>query len=80
MAEPLWALPAVAAYAAQVQIKTLFQWARRGHITPLAENGCFDLREILAYVERRNYDMAIAVRKRRGETRGTVIADDPANL
>lgn len=68
--EPYWALPDVAAYAAQVLPKTLRQWVRRGHISDVdPQTGMYDLRDILAYCDRRNTDMALAVRKRRGETR-----------
>jgi hypothetical protein len=48
------AMPAVAAYAAQVDIATVRKWAARGHISGADLNGCYDLVEILAWVERRD--------------------------
>lgn len=69
----LRALPAVAAYAAGVQVATLRQWVRRGHISPPDENGCYDLVEIeqfsAARQERGNYHRALRARSRRGEGR-----------
>jgi len=49
---PVYALPAVAAYAAGVQVKTLRTWVYRGHISEQVR-GCYDLVEVLAWVERR---------------------------
>lgn len=72
MSDPIYALPAVAAYAADVGVATLRQWARRGHISPPVD-GCYDLNEIAAYTEKReaegNVGRAIGGRRRRGERR-----------
>lgn len=48
------ALPAVAAFAARVQVSTIRKWAARGLISPADENGCYDLVEIVAWIERRS--------------------------
>ena len=65
------ALPAVAAYAAGVQVSTLRKWVQRGHIPPPV-NGLYDLEEIERYSvlrDTRNFHRAVAGRRRRGETR-----------
>lgn len=69
------ALPRVAAYAAGIQVATLRQWVRRGHISPPDEHGCYDLAEIERYCalrDSRNFHRAVAGRRRRGEPRGSL--------
>lgn len=72
------ALPRVAAYAAGVQVGTLRQWVRRGHISPPGEDGCYDLNEIAAYSTKRDqgtrFRQAVACRRRR------VPCEDPRSL
>jgi hypothetical protein len=53
MSDRLPALPAVAAYAAGVRVKTLRKWVERGRISERV-NGCYDLTEILAWVDGRD--------------------------
>lgn len=78
----LYAMPAVAAYAAGVQVATIRQWARRGHISP-AVNGCYDLADVVAYsdsrAERGHEVRAIRSRTRRHETRPTREACETSN-
>ena len=72
MKGPIWVRPNVAAYAADVQVKTLTIWVRRGHIGPPNENGNYNLREIYAYQHEggeARLARAHAARKRRGERR-----------
>lgn len=69
----IYALPAVAAYAAGVQVATLRKWVQRGHITAPV-NGLYDLVEIEAYSRQRDADserfgQALGGRRRRGESR-----------
>lgn len=45
------ACPADAAYAAGVTVSTLRDWVARGHIHRY--DGCYDLMEILDYLDRR---------------------------
>ncbi len=59
------ALPAVAAYAAGVQIATLRKWVQRGHISPADRNGCYDLVEILAWCEKRSARHAASAHQQR---------------
>lgn len=77
MTDRLPALPAVAAYAAGVQVATLRQWVRRGHIPPPV-NGLYDLVAIEAYSARRDrgsrYWQALACHRRR------VTCEDPSSL
>lgn len=67
-------LPAVAAYAAGVQVCTLRQWVRRGHI-PGPVDGLYDLEAIADYIDQRDdaghYLRAVAGRRRRGEQRAS---------
>jgi hypothetical protein len=70
--KPLYALPAVAAYAAGVQPGTLRVWVHRGHISAPV-NGCYDLAEILAWADRRSTSHAVAARHGRNTPR-TVLA------
>lgn len=59
------ALPAVAAYAAGVQIATLRKWVRRGHISPPVD-GLYDLTEIADWIERRDQHHAKIAEARYG--------------
>lgn len=61
MNEPRYALPRVAAYAAEVQVATLRVWVRRGHISPPVD-GLYDLVEILAWSDSRSHRHAVAGR------------------
>lgn len=65
------ALPNVAAYAAGVQPKTLRQWVRRGQISDTVR-GCYDLAEILAWVETRDQHHAKIAESRYVSRRGSV--------
>lgn len=62
------ALPAVAAYAAGVQVGTLRVWVNRGHISPPID-GCYDLIEILAWSDTRSHRHAVAARYHRHSAR-----------
>lgn len=69
--DPIWLRPNVAAYAAQVEVRTLAAWSRAGEITR-KENGNYDWREIEAYIANWPPERLAKVesgRKRRGETR-----------
>lgn len=75
--------PDAAAHYAQVQVKTLRAWVRRGHISEMVR-GCYDMEEIAAYqldgAEAR-LARAIHARGRRGETRrGELVACEPLGL
>ena len=62
------ALPAVAAFAAGVQVATLRKWVQRGHISAPV-GGLYDLDEILAWSERRSHRHAVSARHQRGTRR-----------
>lgn len=62
----------MAAFAAHVQLRTLEQWVRRGHISAPNANGNYDLVEIFRYQREGSaarHARAVAARRRRGETR-----------
>lgn len=69
------ALPAVAAYAANVQVGTLRQWVRRGHISQPDPHGCYDLTEILAWSEKRSHRHAVSARHQRHTIRDRCVSD-----
>lgn len=77
---PIRVLPNVAAYAAGVQVSTLRQWVRRGHI-PAPVDGLYDLAAIEAFCRTRDSDrerfgQALAGRRRRGESRRVPCSHD----
>lgn len=79
MTEPILVDAAAAAHAAQVQVATLRQWVRRGHISAPDRYGRYDLREIYAYQRGGSsgrHAQAVAARSRRGEKRRKGIASD----
>lgn len=69
--DPVYRRPDAIARLLGVQVATLRQWARRGHISP-AVNGRYDLAEALAYSDARDvrhFGRAVGGRRRRGEAR-----------
>lgn len=69
--KPVYRRPDAVAHLLGVQVGTLRQWARRGHISPPVD-GCYDLAEALTYSDARDvrhFGRALGGRRRRGESR-----------